>query len=41
MEDKYYEKNICNSKRTLRKIDHFVARYVDHDWLFYNKYDGE
>lgn len=28
-------------KRAIRKIDNFVAKYVDHDWLFYNKYDGE
>lgn len=29
------------TKRKLKKLEDFISKYVDHDWLLYNKYDGE
>lgn len=28
-------------KRKIDRFDWFVKRYVDHDWLFYDRWDGE
>ena len=28
-------------KRKMQRIDRFISKYVDHDWFFYNRNDGE